>query len=81
MKTASSLIKWLAVIGLLAFSTQFSTVLATVTFTSTPAVVSNTYPGTITLQIGGLTNTETVVVRKYLDLNHNNVVDAGEPLV
>src|SRR5208282_2339370 len=37
------------------------------TFTITPSTVSNTYTGTITLQIGGLTNTETVVVQKFLD--------------
>ena len=52
-----------------------------VTFTNTPATVSNTYPGTITLQIGGLTNKETVVVQKFLDLNTNGVIDGGDLLV
>jgi hypothetical protein len=54
---------------------------ATVTFTNLPAVVSNTYAGTITLQIGGLTNTEKVVVQKFLDLNANGIVDGGDLLV
>jgi len=57
------------------------TVPAAVTFTNTPVTVSNTYSGVITLQIGGLTNTETVVVQKFLDLNNNGVVDSGDYLV
>ena len=51
------------------------------TLSVTPAVTSNTYAGVITLNIGGLTNTEKVVVRKYLDLNGNGAIDPGEPLV
>ena len=35
-----------------------------VTLTVSPAVVSNTYPGVITLNITGLTNTEQVVVQR-----------------
>jgi len=54
---------------------------AAVTFTNTPAAISNTYNGTITLQIGGLTNTETVVVQKYLDANANGVIGGGDLLV
>jgi hypothetical protein len=54
---------------------------ATVTFTNTPIAVSNTYTGTITLQIGGLTNTETVLIQKYLDLNTNGIIDGGDLLV
>lgn len=53
---------------------------ATVAFTVTPAAVSNTYSGRITLQITGLTNTETVVVQKFLDANANGVIDAGDRL-
>jgi hypothetical protein len=53
---------------------------ATVAFTVTPAAVSNTYSGTITLVVTGLTNTETVVVQKYLDVNTNGVIDAGDIL-
>ena len=51
------------------------------TFSVTPAAVSNTYTGTVTLQIGGLTNTETVVIQKFLDLNTNGVIDGGDVLV
>jgi hypothetical protein len=54
---------------------------AAVTFTVTPAAVSNTYNGTISLQIGGLTNTEKVVVQKFLDLNTNGVIDGTDWLV
>jgi hypothetical protein len=54
---------------------------AAVTFTVTPSAVSNTYPGTISLAITGLTNTETVVVRKFLDLNTNGVIDGNDWLV
>ncbi len=54
---------------------------AIATFTNTPTAVSNTYNGTITLQIGGLTNGETVVVQKFLDLNTNGVVDPTDYLV
>jgi hypothetical protein len=57
------------------------TLLAAVTFTVTPAAVSNTYNGTISMQIGGLTNTEKVVVQKILDLNTNGVIDASDWLV
>jgi hypothetical protein len=53
---------------------------AAVAFTVTPSAVSNTYSGRITLQITGLTNTETVVVQKFLDANTNGVIDAGDSL-
>ena len=52
-----------------------------VTLSVTPGTVSNLYAGNITLQITGLTNTETVLVERFLDLNTNGVIDAGEPLV
>jgi hypothetical protein len=51
------------------------------TLTVTPSSVSNYYTGPITLQITGLTNTEPVLVQRFLDANSNGVVDAGEPLV
>jgi len=51
---------------------------AAVTFTLTPSTVSNTYAGTITLQVGGLTNRETVVVQKFIDVNTNGVIDAND---
>jgi hypothetical protein len=50
-------------------------------FTISPPVVSNTYNGTITLQITGLSPGESVVVQKYLDVNSNGVIDAGDFLV
>jgi len=54
---------------------------AVVAFTITPAAVSNTYNGHITLQVSGLTSGDTVVVQKFLDLNTNGVVDASDWLV
>ena len=54
---------------------------ATVAFTLAPAAASNTYSGKITLQITGLTNTETVVIQKFFDANGNGVIDAGEVAV
>ncbi len=52
-----------------------------VTFAVTPAAVSNTYSGTVTLQAGNLASGETVVVQKFLDLNTNGIIDAGDWLV
>ena len=54
---------------------------AAVTFSVTPATVSNTYNGVITLQVNGLTNTETVAVQKFIDLNTNGVIDDTDWLV
>ena len=54
---------------------------ATATFTVSPSAVSNTYTGPITLQIGGLTNGETVVVQQFLDANTNGTIGAGDWLV
>lgn len=54
---------------------------AAVSLTVTPSAVSNTYSGSITLNIAGLTYGETVKVQTYLDLNDNGVVDPGEPLI
>jgi hypothetical protein len=54
---------------------------AAVNFTVSPSVISNTYFGSITLQVTGLTNTETVVVQKFLDANTNSTVDAGDWLM
>ena len=50
-------------------------------FTITPNVVSNTYAGTITLQITGLTSGDTVVVQKFLDANTNGIIDGGDMMV
>ena len=46
-----------------------------------PSVISNTYPGDITLNITGLTNTEKVVIQRWLDGNANGVIDAGEQMM
>ncbi len=46
-----------------------------------PSVTSNSYTGFITLNITGLNNGEQVVVQKWLDLNGNGLIDAGEPMV
>ena len=54
---------------------------AAVTFSVAPAAVSNTYTGTVTLQIGGLTTNETVVIQKFLDANTNGVIDANDWMV
>jgi Putative Ig domain len=51
------------------------------TLSVSPSAVSNTYSGNITLQIGDLTNGETVVVQKFLDLNTNGVIDGADWLV
>ena len=54
---------------------------AQVTLTVSPSVVSNTYAGVITLNITGLNTGEKVNVERFIDLNGNGVVDAGEPLM
>jgi hypothetical protein len=66
---------------LLADLPQSQTACAAVTFSVTPAVVSNTYNGYITLQIGGLTNTETVVIQNFLDINASGAIAANDPMV
>ena len=52
-----------------------------VTVTLTPSVISNSYSGTIKLQIASLTTGDTVVVRKFLNINTNSAVDAADLLV
>ena len=52
-----------------------------VTFTVTPSAISNTYSGALTLQAGGLTSGDTVIVQKFLDTNTNGVVDASDLLM
>ena len=71
--------RWLLLACLLASLGRFSSLAATLTVS--PSVISNTYPGYITLTIGGLTNGETVTVQKWLDGNANGVIDAGEPVI
>lgn len=70
---------FLIALALLASFAQ--TARAAVGFIDTPAIVSNTYSGKITLQVTGLATTgDTVVVQKYLDANGNGVIDAGDVL-
>jgi hypothetical protein len=52
--------------------------LAAISFTVTPPATSNAYTGFVTLAGTGLFTNETVVVRKYIDLNTNGVVDASD---
>ncbi len=71
-------IKLLRLALALAFLASFTqTARATVAFTITPASVSNTYNGSITFQVTGLTNGEPVTVQKFLDLNTNGLIDGS----
>jgi hypothetical protein len=65
----------------LALAAGFSQIASAVTLNITPSTVSNTYNGTIMLQVSNLTSGDTVVVQKFLDLNANGIVDAGDYLV
>jgi hypothetical protein len=70
---------FLVVLALLASLTQ--TTRAAVGFTVTPAIVSNTYTGKITLSVTGLAAAgDSVVIQKFLDANTNGVIDAGDLL-
>jgi hypothetical protein len=51
------------------------------TFSVSPPVISDDYRGVVLLQIGGLTNGESVLVEKFADLNGNGTVDAEDSLV
>jgi hypothetical protein len=53
---------------------------ATVAVTLSPTAISNSYAGTVTLQITGLTNGEKVVVQKFLDVNADSVVNMGDTM-
>ena len=52
-----------------------------VTLTVSPSVISNNFPGVITLTITGITSGEQVRVEKFLDVNGNSAIDAGDLLV
>ena len=51
---------------------------AEVSFSVTPAAVSDQYTGPIMFQISGLTNGETVRIGKYFDANTNGVIDGQD---
>jgi hypothetical protein len=54
---------------------------AAVALSLNPSTISNTYSGSINLQITGLTNGETVLLERIIDANSNAAVDPGELLV
>ena len=58
-----------------------STALAQPALTVSPSVISNNYPGVITLNITGLTNTEKVTIQRWIDKNANGAIDADEPMM
>jgi hypothetical protein len=74
----SGLKKFIVLFFVLVAASLLNKANAAVALTVTPSVVSNTYIGVITLQI---TNGEQVRIEKYIDLNGNGSIDAGEPLV
>lgn len=55
--------------------------LAQPVFTISPATVSSTYSGLITLNLASVTTGAKVTVQRWIDLNGNGAVDAGEPLM
>lgn len=57
------------------------TALSAVTFTVSPAAVSNTYSGFITLQVTNIPTGDTVVVQKFLDIDTNAVINGRDLLV
>jgi hypothetical protein len=50
-------------------------------FAVTPSTVTSEYAGWLAFDISGLTSGQTVLVEKFLDLNGNGLIEAGEPLV
>ena len=64
----------------LAFSFTTNSARAQVALTVSPSVISNTYPGLITLNITGVTSGEKVTVRQWLDLNSNSIIDSSDIL-
>ena len=54
---------------------------AAVALTLNPSTISNTYAGSISMQITGLTNGETVRLERFIDANANATIDSGELLV
>jgi hypothetical protein len=80
MKTKVNFPHLLRLLTLL-LSSALASLSGAATLSVSPTSTSNTYAGVITLQIGGLTNGEPVVVQEFLDANSNGAVDAGELLV
>ena len=59
----------------------FANTAAAATLTLAPTAISNTACGTLTLQIGGLTNGETVIIDHFVDLNTNGIIDTNDWLM
>lgn len=70
-----------AALAITAWLATSGSALAQQTLTVSPSAVSNTYTGVITLNITGLTNGEQVIVQRWIDLNGNGAIDAGEPMM
>ena len=66
---------------LLGLLSGLSRAVAAVTFSLSPSATSNTYVGPITMQVGGLTNGEPVIVDHFVDANTNGVVDSNDFLL
>ncbi len=64
---------------LVVFLASFTTHAATLAIS--PSAIGNEFRGVVTLQIGALTNGETVVIKKYADLNGNGIIDGGDLLM
>src|SRR5262245_24610508 len=50
-------------------------------FSVSPSTISGAYSGSINLQITGLTNGESVLIERFLDVNTNSTIDSGDLLV
>jgi len=83
MKTCSILAIWRGLILVLVCADLWTATVsqAAVALTLNPSAIINTYSGTISLQITGLTNGETVILERHIDANLNASVDSGELLV
>ncbi len=81
MKTISTKFFLLLTVMVVVWLAGENTSFGQVTLAVSPSVTSNTYPGFITLNITGLTNTEQVIVQRWLDANGNGTIDPGEPML
>lgn len=72
---------YIVLTALAAWTGARSAIFAQPALSVSPSVISNTYPGVITLAITGVTNGEKVTVQRWLDLNGNGSIDAGEPMM
>ncbi len=54
---------------------------AAVTFSVSPAAITNDFTGVVTFTIGGLTSGKAVLLERFADFNGNSVVDSGDVLL